>query len=112
MRRWDHYNSTLGSILDDHVPEKSKCIKRRVHLPWFIDKIRQEIMWTKIPTEYNLQAFYLQRRYVANIIMSTQREYYIKEITENRNNFKAVCKITKKVLFRNKQLPLPPTPLL
>ena len=23
----DHYNSTLVSILDDHAPEKSKCIK-------------------------------------------------------------------------------------
>ena len=23
----DQYNSTLGSILDDHAPEKSKCIK-------------------------------------------------------------------------------------
>ena len=39
----DYYNSQLGSILDDHAPEKSKCIKRRVHLPWFNDKIRQEI---------------------------------------------------------------------
>ena len=39
----DHYNSTLGSILDDHAPEKSKHIKRRVQLPWFNDKIRQEI---------------------------------------------------------------------
>ena len=29
----DHCNSMLGSILDDHVLEKSKCIKRRVHLP-------------------------------------------------------------------------------
>ena len=116
----DHYNSTLGSILDDHAPEKSKHIKRRVQLPWFNDKIRQEIQlrckkertWTKDLTEYNLQAFYYQRRYVANIIKSAQREYYINEIRENRNNFKAVFKITSKLLFRNKQLPLPPTPLL
>ena len=116
----DHYNSTLGSILDDHAPEKSKHIKRRVKLSWFNDKIRREIQlrhkkegtWTKDPTEYNLQAFYYQRRYVANMIKLAQREYYINEIRENRNNFKAVFKITNKLLFRNKQLPLPPTPLL
>ena len=116
----DHYNSTLRSILDDHAPEKSKHSKRRVHLPWFNDKIRQEIQlrykkgrsWTKDPTEYKLQAFYYQRRYVANIIKSAQRECYINEIRESRNNFKAVFKITNKILFRNRQSPLPPTPLL
>ena len=69
-------------------------------------------IWTKGPTEYNLQVFYYQRRCVANIIKSAQREYYINEIRENRNNFKAVFKISNKLLFRNKQLPLPPTPLL
>ena len=98
----------------------SKHIKRRIQLPWFNDKITQEIQlrhkkeraWTKDPTEYNLQAFYYQRRYAANIIKSAQREYYINEIRENRNNFKAVFKITNKLLFRNKQLPLPPTPLI
>ena len=106
--------------MDDHAPEKYKCIKRIVHLPWFNDKIRQQIqlrhkkewMWTKDPTEYNLQAFYYQRRYAANSIKPTQREYYNNEIRENRNNFKAVFKITNRLLFRNKQLPLPPTPLL
>ena len=44
--------------------------------------------------EYNLQAFYYQRRYIAKTIKSTQREYYINEITENRKNFKAVFEIT------------------
>ena len=39
----DHYNTTLGSILDDNVLEKSKSIKKGVHLLWFDNKIRQEI---------------------------------------------------------------------
>ena len=74
--------------------------------------IIKERTWTKDPTEYNLQAFYYQRRYVANIFKSVQRENYINEIIESRDNFKAVFKITNKLLFRNKQLPLPPTSLL
>ena len=51
----DHYNSTLGSILDDHVPEKLKDIKRRVHLPWFNDKIKQEIQLRHKKREHGLK---------------------------------------------------------
>ena len=66
-------------------------------------------MWKNNPTEYNLNAFYQQRRYVANIIKQAQRSFYIEKLLENRTNFKEIFTITNKLLGRNDPLPLPPS---
>ena len=38
-------------------------------------------------TEYNYMAFYYQRRQVANIIQTAQRNYYHQLLKENKNDF-------------------------
>ena len=69
----------------------------------------KEHKWKNNPTEYNLNAFNQQRRYVANIIKQAQRSFYIKKLLENRTNFKEIFTITYKLLGRNDPLPLPPS---
>ena len=51
------------------------------HQPWFNDRLKSEIklrrwkekVWLHDPTEYNLQAFYNQRRFVANLAKSLEK---------------------------------------
>ena len=69
----------------------------------------KECMWKNNPTEYNLNAFYQQRRHVANIIKQAQRSFYIEKLLENRTNFKEFFTITNKLLGRNNSSPLPPS---
>ena len=52
--------------------------------------------------------FYYQRRDVANIIRTAQRNYYHQLLEENKNDLKAIFSIANKLLFRNDSLPLPP----
>ena len=66
-------------------------------------------MWKNNPTEYNLNAFYQQRRHVANIIKQGLISFYIKKLLENRTNFKEIFTITNKLLGRNDPSPLPPS---
>ena len=70
---------------------------------------QKERRWNKDPTECNYMAFYYQRRHVANIIQTTQSNYYHKLLEENKNYFKAIFSIANKLLFRNDSLPLLPT---
>ena len=67
----------------------------------------KERKWLNDPTEYNLNSFYIQCRYVANIIKSAQKEYYIEKITENRTDYKAIFNIANALLFRKEPSPLP-----
>ena len=84
--------------------------------PWFLDKIKDEIrvrwkkelIWNKDPYEYTYQAFYNQRCYCSNIIKSAQRQYFMEKITENHDNYKEIFRLTKKLLGRDNELPLPP----
>ena len=111
------YNSKLSKILDKHAPLRS-CRLHPCHSQlWFTDRIKDEIrvrhmkehMWKNNPTEYNLNAFYQQRRHVANIIKQAQKSFYIEKLLENRTNFKEIFTITKKLLGRNDPSPLPPS---
>ena len=65
----------------------------------------KECKWKNNPTEYNLNAFYQQRRHVANIMKQAQRSFYIEKLLENRTNFKEIFTITNKLLGRNDPLP-------
>ena len=76
------YNQKLAEILDKHAPLKSKTFKITHIQPWFNDKIKMEIplrrrlewRWLQNPTQYNLQSFYYQRRHIANVIMTAQKQ--------------------------------------
>ena len=69
----------------------------------------KEHMWKNNPTEYNLNAFYQQKRHVVNIIKQAQRSFYIEKLLENRTNFQEIFTITNKLLVRNDPSPLPPS---
>ena len=109
------YNFNLWEILDKHAPLKNHRLCPCHSQPWFTDRIKDEIRvrqmneckWKNNPTEYDLNAFYQQRRYVANIIRQAQKSFYIKTLLENRTNFKEIFTITNRLLYRNKPLPLP-----
>ena len=111
------YNSKLSEILDKHATLKSCRLHPCHSQPWFTDRIKEEIrdrhmkkhMWKNNPTKYNLNAFYQQRRHVANIIKQAQRPFYTEKLLENRTNFKEIFTITNKLLGRNDSSPLPPS---
>ena len=111
------YNSKLSEIMDKHALLKSHRLHPCHSQPWFNDRINEEIrvrcikecMWKNNPTKYNLNAFYQQRRNVANIIKQAQRSFYIEKLLENRTNFKEIFTITNKLLGRNDSSPLPPS---
>ena len=81
----DYYNTSMKSLLDKHAPEKMKVIKQSHNQPWFNNTIKSEIVLRRKkectffadPTHYNFPAFYNQRRYIANLIKTAQRTYYI-----------------------------------
>ena len=74
------YNLNLRGILKKHAPLKEHKLCPCHSQPWFMDKIKDEIRvrcmkeskWKNDPTEYNLNAFYQQRRFVANTIKQAQ----------------------------------------
>ena len=69
----------------------------------------KEYMCKNNLTEYNLNAFYQQRRHVANIIKQVQRSFYIEKLLGNKTNFKEIFTITNELLDRNDPSPLPPS---
>ena len=83
---------------------------------WFNDRIREEIMlrckkenaYNKDPNEYTLNAFYQQRRHVSNLIKTAQKDFYVNKLSENKHDLKRVFEIANKLLFQNKEMPLPP----
>ena len=111
------YNSILREILDKHAPLKSNRLHPCHSQPWFTDRIKDEIRirhmkehkWKNNPTEHNLNAFYQQRRHVANIIKQAQRSFYIEKLLVNRTNFKEIFIITNMLLGRNDPSHLPPS---
>ena len=70
------FNNSLKSVLNKHAPLKSCTVKVTHKQPWFDDKIKSEIIlrrkkerdWITNPSPYTLNAFYVQRRHVLNII--------------------------------------------
>ena len=49
---------------------------------------RKKETYRNDPTEYNLNAFYQQHRFVSNIIKTAQRTYYTEKLADNKTNFK------------------------
>ena len=60
--------------------------------PWFDDKIKSEIIlrrkkeqdWMMNPSPYTLNAFYMQRRHVSNIIKMARWTFYMNYIAEHK----------------------------
>ena len=113
----DKYNKNIRKCLDVQAVIKTKVMKTTYRHPRDDHKIKAEVKrrrqkeskWNKDLTEYNYMAFYYQRRHVANIIWTAQRNYYHQLLEENKNYFKAVSNIANKLLFRNDSLPFPPS---
>ena len=59
--------------------------------------------------EYSWRAFYIQCRYVSNIIKTAQQNYLKEKIEENKHDYKAIFNIANSLLFRKQDSPLPDT---
>ena len=102
-------------VINQHAPLKTKLITSSHSQPWFDERIKAEIIlrrhkeqaFKQNPAEYNYLAFYNQRRHVANIIKTANKQHYINVIQENKDNIKNLYSITNKLLFHNEPLPLP-----
>ena len=109
------YNDGMAEIMVKHTPIKTKKIKIKHYQPWFNDRLKSEIklrrfkekVWLCDPTEYNLQAFYNQRRFAANLAKSLEETYYHNLLHDNQHDYKEIFKLTNQLLFRNIMPPLP-----
>ena len=61
------------------------------------------------PTEYNLQAFYNQMRFVANLAESLEKKTYYHNLLHDNQHDYMIFKLTNQFLFRNIMPPLPPS---
>ena len=61
------------------------------------------------PTEYNLHAFYNQRRFVANLAKSLEKTHHGNLLHDKQHDYKEIFKLTNQLLFRNIMPPLPPS---
>ena len=69
------YNDGMAEIMVKHTPIKTKKIQIKHQQHWFNDRLKSKIklrkwkekVWLWDQTEYKLQAFYNQRRFVANL---------------------------------------------
>ena len=110
------YNDGIAEIMDKHAPIKTKKIKIKQLQPWFNDKLKSEIklrrwkgkVWLHDLTEYNLQAFYNQRRFVANLAKSLENTYYHNLLHDNHYDYKEIFKLTNQLLLRDIIPPFPP----
>ena len=87
------YNTILSELLEKHAPLQTKKVKQSHRQPWFDDRIRSKIILRRKKertyrndlTEYNLNTFYQQHRFVSNIIKTTQRTYYTEKLADKQN---------------------------
>ena len=109
------FNNSLTSVLNKHAPLKSCTVKVTHKQPWFNDKIKSEIIlrrkkerdWTMNPSPYTLDAFYVQRRHVLNIIKMARRTFYMNYIAEHKFDTKSIYVMSFKLLGKMTDNPLP-----
>ena len=79
----DKYSNNIRKCLDAQALIKVKAMRITYRHPWYNDKIKAEVKlrrqkeskWNKDQTKYNYITFYYQRRHIANIIQTAQRNY-------------------------------------
>ena len=110
------YDNILWSVLDSHVPLKTKMIRMNHNNPWFTDRVQTEIIlrrkkektWQQDPNPYSYQTFYNQHRYVNNLMNNLMRSYYWDKIQENKGDPKRIFGIIYILLHQDEVLPIPP----
>ena len=70
---------------------------------------KKERTWINSQLENSYIAFYNQRKHVANIITTAEKDYFKEKLLECKTDYKEIFRLTNKMLSRNEPLPLPPT---
>ena len=100
----DIYNTTLGTLLDNHAPPKTREISLRPQAPWYNDSIRNdkrkkrqlERKWLKSKLTVDENAFREQCRHYKNVLDGAKTDYHCAQISacDTRQMFKLVNKLT------------------
>ena len=102
------YNSTLRMLIDCHAPLKSKTVKARPSVPWYISEIgaakclrrKAERRWRKTGRQEDLHAFKVQRNCVTYMMNAAKKDFYTNFIAENSMDqgklFRAAMKLLAK----------------
>ena len=111
----NEFQSVLNNILNELVPEKTKCVTDRPSQPWFNKDIAEarccrsqlERAWrhSKLPSD--LKRFRKQCRHVRKLVNSAKSEYYSNLVQENLTSPKALWQSLNKLLHRGKTSVLP-----
>ena len=94
----DQYNSSLSSIIDEHVPLQTKTFTIRPNTKWYNDNIRQakvikrrlERKWKKSGLNADWTCFRDQCKLVSNLLNAAKCEFYSQKLLKlkrTRENF-------------------------
>ena len=112
----DGYNQVVASVVDQHVPLKTKRVVYECYQPWYCSEIgdavrnhrKLERIWrADVKSKDKWAAFNKQRKVTKVIIKKREKEYYHLLFTEKASNPKEVFNITNALLARNNISPLP-----
>ena len=95
-------------LIDCHAPLKSKTVKARPSVPWYISEIgaakclqrKAERRWRKTGRQEDLHAFKVQRNCVTYMMNAAKKDFYTNFIAENSMDqgklFRAAMKLLAK----------------
>ena len=111
------YRDTFTTVLNTHVPEKTRKAAARSRIPWFNDSIAMvirhrcmaECNWASHCSDpMAFATFYRARHIVSNLMDAAENRFYKDSLTQHQGNAKEIFKICDSLLGRNQDLPLPP----
>ena len=107
--------NTLGTLLEKHIPLKSKKVFSRQPKPWFNSEIREakrkrsqlERCWrcSRLPSDQS--RFKAQSKLTRKLVTSARSSYLTNLVTENSSNPRSLWKTLNQVLHRNSSGGLP-----
>ncbi|CAC5390090.1 unnamed protein product [Mytilus coruscus] len=111
----EHYKGNLSNIFDKHDPVTIKSVILRPNTEWYSDdlkaakrdKRKAERKWRDSKLEVHHQIFKEKCRTVGKLLYIAKETYYSSKIENCGNDHKQLFKLTKHLLGKQQQTPLP-----
>ena len=109
------YNKVLGSLLDQHAPQKKCTLKNRDKAPWLNDTILEarkkrrqtERKWRQTHLTVHRDIYKEQRLLVTSLIHEAKKEYYHNLVVEKHGDQKALFSVINNLRANRQENPLP-----
>ena len=109
------YNSTLSNLLNHHAPLKSKTIRKRPSVPWYMAQIgaakrfqrKAERKWRKTGLREDFIAFKSQGNRTTYLMNAARKTFYADFISDNSTDQEKLFRVAKKLLSMKEELCFP-----